>query len=243
MPYQADKAVREADLVREAALEKARKAFQSKQCKTIREAATLFDVPYHTLRRRVLHLNQSSFVVNRRQRLLTEAKEDALVDWLMFHGHCGHAVNKRTIKPMVHALCGRIPSPKWLRGFMVRHPEIKLARPSGLDPKRAQAFNFTVVTEHFKTLSETLSKFQIPWENVYNMDEKGLQLGGGRKGRREKYFFSRSQRVPIKLQAGNLQLVTVVESICADGSASPPGFVFAGASFHPEWFETTGSYS
>ncbi|KAJ4486602.1 hypothetical protein C8J55DRAFT_424560 [Lentinula edodes] len=30
-------------------------------------------------------------------------------------------------------------------------------------------------------LSNYLKDNNIPWENVYNMDEKGVQLGGGRK--------------------------------------------------------------
>lgn len=243
MPYQADKAVREANAIKEAQLMKAQEAFDSKQCKTMTEAAVLFDVPYSTLRRRILGLNQSSFKANQPNQLLSDAEEITVVDWLIFLGNSGHAVSKRTLRPIVEAICGALPSYKWASRFMVRHPEIKLARPSGLDPKRAQAFNFTAVTEHFKLLSDTLSRLDIPWENVYNMDEKGLQLGGGRKGRREKYFFARSQRIPVKLQAGNLQLVTVVESVCADGSSAPPGFVFSGSSFSPEWFETPGNYS
>ncbi|KAJ3989521.1 hypothetical protein F5890DRAFT_1400939, partial [Lentinula detonsa] len=36
-----------------------------------------------------------------------------------------------------------------------------------------------------------LTKHNIPWENIYNMDEKGVQLGGGQKNSGWKYFFSR----------------------------------------------------
>lgn len=243
MPCQTNKAIREANAIKESRFNDAREAFESRQCKSMLEAAKLFDVPYDTLRRRIMGLTQSNFEAKRPQRLLTDAKEAALVDWLIFYGNSGHAVNKRTLKQKVEAICGQVPSDNWVGRFLVRNPEIKLARPSGLDPKRAQAFNATVVTKHFKLLEETISRLEIPWENIYNMDEKGLQLGGGRKGRREKYFFARTQRIPIKLQASNLQLVTVVEGVCADGTAVPPGFIFAGASFCPEWFEPSGNYS
>jgi hypothetical protein len=30
---------------------------------------------------------------------------------------------------------------------------------------------------------------KIPWRNIYNMD-KGIQMGGGRKGTHTKYFFA-----------------------------------------------------
>lgn len=243
MPYQLNKSVREEHAHREVELKKACDALDAGQVKTISKAAILFNVPYATLRRRYQGLNQSQYTAKQPKRLLSEAQEQALVDWLIFLGQSGHAVSKRTIKPKVLAICGKLPSSTWLRLFLARHPEIKLVRPSGLDPKRAQAFNRTTVTEHFKLLSETMARMDIPWENVYNMDEKGLQLGGGRKGRREKYFFSRAQRMPVKLQAGNLQLVTIIECVCADGSSAPPGFVFSGASFSPEWFDAHGDYS
>ncbi|KAG2084373.1 uncharacterized protein F5147DRAFT_797523, partial [Suillus discolor] len=63
--------------------------------------------------------------------------------------------------------------------FLHRHPSIKLGRPSGLDPKRGQCFNKTTVEDHFKLLREIMEELGIPWENVYNMDEKGCQRGGG----------------------------------------------------------------
>ena len=48
-----------------------------------------------------------------------------------------------------------------------------------LDPKRAKCFNYPIVRDFFETLKEALTQHEIPWENVYNMDEKGCQLGGG----------------------------------------------------------------
>ncbi|KAI0055338.1 hypothetical protein BV25DRAFT_1783904, partial [Artomyces pyxidatus] len=72
------------------------------------------------------------------------------------------------------------------------------------------------------------------------MDEKGVQIGGGRKGNKEKMFFSRRQRVKLKVQSSNLQLVTIIECVCAEpgenGERNPlPGFVFPGVDMHGEW--------
>ncbi|KAJ7131322.1 hypothetical protein C8R44DRAFT_665097, partial [Mycena epipterygia] len=60
------------------------------------------------------------------------------------------------------------------------------------------------------------------------MDEKGIQLGGGRKNRGVKYILSRHARARYRPADSNLELVTVIECICADGSAMKPGFVFQG---------------
>ena len=69
------------------------------------------------------------------------------------------------------------------------------------------------------------------------MDEKGVQMGGGRKGRNQKYFFSTGQNDRTHLQDGNLQLMTIIECICADGTIIPPGFILEGKQgFCPEWF-------
>jgi len=48
-----------------------------------------------------------------------------------------------------------------------------------LDPKHAQSFNEHAVKGHFKFLKSLIIKKQIPPENIYNEDEKGIQLGGG----------------------------------------------------------------
>ena len=68
------------------------------------------------------------------------------------------------------------------------------------------------------------------------MDEKGIQLGGGRKGNRQKFFFSRHQKEKIRSQSANLELVTLIECINAMGKSMPPGFVFQGVEMREEWF-------
>ncbi len=84
----------------------------------------------------------------------------------------------------------------------------------------------TVTTE----LKKVIDTYEIPWENIYNMDEKGIQLGGGRKGDGQKYFFSHEDHGNYTIRSAELELVTVIESCCADGTAFKPGFVFAGKS-------------
>ena len=69
------------------------------------------------------------------------------------------------------------------------------------------------------------------------MDEKGCQRGGGKKGCCRRYLYNWEQRARYKHHSGNLELITIIEAICADETDLKPGFVFSGSSFSPEWFD------
>ena len=92
-------------------------------------------VPYHTLRNRWLKKTHSPREAHVSQQLLSPEAESVLVDWIVFLSDTGHPLNKMTIRKKAKAICGRIPSPKWIYLFLSRHPEIMLGKPSGLDPK------------------------------------------------------------------------------------------------------------
>ncbi|KIL00437.1 hypothetical protein PAXRUDRAFT_37243, partial [Paxillus rubicundulus Ve08.2h10] len=92
------------------------------------------------------------------------------------------------IQIKVAVLCGSKPESKWIRGFLMCHPDITLGKPPALDLQCCQSFNCTVVKHHFELLKKVIKEKEIPWENIYNMDEKGCQCGGGQKKSPEKYF-------------------------------------------------------
>jgi hypothetical protein len=203
-------------------------------CKNLAKAAEEFDVPYTTMRNRFQGEHVPAREAHIKEMLLSPAQEEVMVDWMKFLGMVGRPVCQQTMRPKVHSLCGKYPGDTWVRRFIKRHPEVKLGRASNLDPKRAQAFNFTSVNDYFEKLTKIMREKEIPWENVYNMDEKGIQLGGGRKTSRHKYFWLRRDRAQYKLRSANLELVTIVESCCADGSSFYPGFIFAGKTIDEE---------
>lgn len=63
-------------------------------------------------------------------------------------------------------------------------------------------------------------------------------MGGGRKRTGRKYFTATGDRTKYKARDGNLELVTVIEACCTDGSMLDPGFIFAGTgNYMTEWFE------
>ncbi|KAJ7057633.1 hypothetical protein C8F01DRAFT_927532, partial [Mycena amicta] len=52
-----------------------------------------------------------------------------------------------------------------------------------LEECRARALNRTVVKEYFDILQETIAEYNIKPKNIWNMDEKGVQLGDAGKVR------------------------------------------------------------
>lgn len=194
-------------------------------------------VPYFRLRNRFLGNAKSRQASHETQQLLSSEKELVLVNWIEYLSSTGHPLCKRTICKKAQDLCRKKPSRNWVPLFLKRHPHIRLGKSSGLDPKHAQAFNHTVIGHHFDLLKDVFEKNTIPWENVYNMDKKGCQRGGGRKASQQKYFVPRTKRPKYKMRSANLDLVTIIECVSADSESISPGFVFQGSSFCPEWFE------
>jgi hypothetical protein len=66
------------------------------------------------------------------------------------------------------------------------------------------------------------------------MDEKGVQLGIGTK---TKALVDRDQKTVQHITNGCRDLVTIIECICADGTALHPSVVFKGARRDLRWGE------
>jgi hypothetical protein len=201
--------------------------------------ATRLNIPYTTLRSRFLNVHKSRHEAHTTQQFLSPTQETVLVKWIVHLGSTGRPLCKRTIRVRAQHLHPETkkPSRNWIYLFLKRHPEIVLFSASGLDPKCAKAFNCPVVNRYFDQLTSLVKSWGIPIGNIYNMDEKGCQRGGGKRSTHRKYFYSRGQRAKYKHHSANLELITIIEAICADGTELKPGFMFPGSSFSPEWFD------
>jgi hypothetical protein len=62
-------------------------------------------------------------------------------------------------------------------------------------------------------------------QNIYNMDEKGIQMG---VGKRSLVLVDRDQKLVQQLEDGDRELVTVIEAVSADGFALLPSVIFKG---------------
>jgi len=137
----------------------------------------------------------------------------------------GTPFDHRAVRDCASELGNRRAGKNWSYRFTKRNPQVVTAKSAKLDPKRANNFNEAVVTDFYDKLQYINDIFgDIPPEHIYNMDEKGIQMGGGRKNN-GRYF--RDQKNRYKIGSDNLELVTVVECISANWKSIPPSFVLS----------------
>lgn len=201
------------------------------------KAAKKFDVTYVTLWRRYTGRSTSRSRAHESQKLLSKEQEEVLTEWLKHWAREGRPISRRMLRVKVKIITKTVPSWNWIDRFRSRHPDLCLATPRKLAPERAKCFNPTTVSEHFQGLREVLDKYQFKAHNIYNMDEKGCQMGGGRTRSNKKAFFAHDDQARYQLRSDELELVTILECVSADGTSIAPGFIFAGGSYDLDWFK------
>ena len=130
--------------------------------------------------------HQNSRNAHTAQQLLSPVQENILIELIILLSDTSHCISKQTVQKKTEYLCGQKPGQTWIHTFLSCHLDVILGKPSGLDPKCAQAFNCPTVMHHFDLLEAIFKKYKIPPENIYNMDEKGVQHGGGHKAQAQR---------------------------------------------------------
>ncbi|CDO78051.1 hypothetical protein BN946_scf184659.g1 [Trametes cinnabarina] len=192
---------------------------------------------YDTIRRRYQGTHRSHTVAHENQMLLTRVQESTLVEWMQKDALEGHPWTRMKLKARVKELTGgtTLPSNDWLAAFESRHQgQVHLRGTTGLDPLRARCFNPQNVQDHFALYEKIKDNYRV----ILNFDETGRQKGGGRKCTGKKYYTAAGDRTKYKTRDASLELITVIECCCNDGTMLDPGFIFAGnGTYTTEWFE------
>jgi Tc5 transposase DNA-binding domain len=124
---------------------------------------------------------QSWAVATASKWLLTEEQEKVLVDWAIHCGEIGLPFSRQDIHGEASRISGKAVGINWARHFEQRHSNLQSTKPAQLNPKHAKNFNKTIINNYFDKLEAVHARFPggIPPEHIWNMDEKGIQLGGG----------------------------------------------------------------
>jgi hypothetical protein len=209
---------------------------------SIRGAAKLYDVPRSTLTHRVrgrtARLDSQS-----RNRKLTSTEESVLIQWITSMDERGQPPQVATVREMANILLAKrdeSTSPStvgtnWVRNFVNRHDDLKSKFSRKYDHQRALCENPKAIREWFQLVRNTIQKYGIVQEDIYNFDETGFQMGVIGTSR----VITRSERVgrPNLTQPGNREWVTVIESVNASGWALPPMIIFKGKMHQSSWYE------
>ena len=198
---------------------------------SFRKAASIYNVPRSTLSNRMkgVHTHVEAHVS---QQKLSPAEEDVLVEWAKVLGRRGVPLTYSTLTTYASEISGKQIGECWPKRFLARHPELKLKMTTSLEKCRAKALNQTAVEGFYDILEGVVKEFDIKPENMWNMDEKGVQLGIGAK---VAAIIDRDQAAVYSVEDGNRELVTVIEAVCANGTALIPSVIFQGARRNLEW--------
>jgi len=149
-----------------------------------------------------------------------------LFQWASHRAEMGMPFSVRDLRAEAAVIAGREPGKRWHKKFFEQFPELRPLKATKLDPKRAKNFNETVIQDYFDQMEHLHARFPggIPPQHIWNMDEKGIQMGGGRKNSGKKYLFLKHKKHKYIIRSDNLELVTIIECVSATGEVVPPSF-------------------
>ena len=109
--------------------------------------------------------------------------------------------------------------------------------PSPPHYQRAHCEDPELIGAWFRLISNTIQKYGIQEEDIYNFDETGFAMGIASTSRVVTTSDRRGK--PPQLQPGDREWVTAIEAINARGWYLPPMVIFKGKVHLSTWFETT----
>jgi hypothetical protein len=126
---------------------------------------------------------------------------------------------------------------RWAERFVTRSDELKMAFNRAKDRQRILQEDPEVIGAWFKLVEETKAKYGVHDDDVHNFDETGFQMGV--IGSMKVVTGSERRARPELVQPGDREWVTVIQSICAAGYATPPFIIYKGRVHISAWYEET----
>ena len=123
----------------------------------------------------------------------------------------------------------------WATRFITKHHDrLGMYWSSAMDSSRGRAVNPITKAEYFKLLKEVREEYDIPDELVYGADETGIQTGIGVT---ERVIGPAGAKIQHQQRSGNRENITVLPTICADGTSVAPTVIYKEEAFQTKWLQ------
>jgi hypothetical protein len=124
---------------------------------------------------------------------------------------------------------------KWGSRFIVKHHDrLGMCWSSALDGSRGRAVNPITKEEYFRILKEVINKYDVPDELIYGADETGIQSGIDVT---ERVIGPAGAKLQHQQRSGTRENITVLPTICADGTSIAPTVIYKGEAFQTKWLQ------
>ncbi len=133
-----------------------------------------------------------------------------------------------------NASFSRIVGPRWPYNFVRRHDSLRARYNRKYDYKRALCEDPTAIRDWFRLVRNTIAKYGIQEEDIYNFDETGFQI---RVIITVKVITGSERSLrPVTIQPGNREWVTVIECTSASSWTVPLMIIFNGKVHISLWY-------
>lgn len=213
---------------------------------SIHKAALRFNITYSTLQKHVKK-NTSKKSLGRFKPVFSEEEENEFVEHIKaldgrFYGLtrkdlCELAYQYAEKNKIQHPFTNDIAGEQWFTNFMKRHPQLSLRQPEPTSIARARGFNKPQVELFFKNLKTVMDKYNIAMDNIYNVDETGIQTSAKKP--------PRVISIAGKKQVGSISsaergtLITSLFCCSATGKFIPPTLIFPRKKRNPRYLNGT----
>ncbi|KAH7471320.1 hypothetical protein FOMA001_g13102 [Fusarium oxysporum f. sp. matthiolae] len=212
-------------------------ALQNNPKLSIRRAAGIYKVGFGVLRNRKNGIQSRSDTIPN-SRKLSDLEEQIIVQFLLDLDSRGFPARLRFVEEMANSLLAdRDASPvgkRWAHNFIKRQPELKTRLFRRYDYQRAKCEDPTIIRGWFRLVQNTIAKYGIRSDDIWNFDETGFMMGLIMAGMA--VTGSEGQGRPKSVQPGNREWITAIAAINAEGQSIPPFIIGSGQYHLANWY-------
>ncbi|KAF7336140.1 DDE-domain-containing protein [Mycena venus] len=179
--------------------------------------------------------------MNEKKQRLTPKEERVVLDHILMSADRGFPMKPRMVVQSANEILKSRgaetidPESNWVHRFLERHcDELQMHWSKPLDSQRAQSLNPKAVEEWYKLVKELLPDQAIRVKDIYGMDESGFPPSDQGK---QRVIGQRGAKIQHKQGGADMENVTAIITICADGTKLTPTIIFKGKNFLQKYGE------
>ena len=175
---------------------------------------------------------------------LTNVEVAVVIAYIGEIGNRGFPLSHKRLKGHIDTICraclgALFPAEgvgkNWTDHFVEKHSDaIKMSWSRPLETKRGRAVNPFTKNAFYELLGDMVKKYDITEDRTWGVDEIGLQ---GSMGMPESVMGACKLGPQYQQWDGDRENITVLETICADGTSIPLVVIFKGSAYQVKWVQ------